>query len=78
MVAVTEPTFPGCVVPVRPIAVLRLRTGEGPEPKILGVPVSDPAWNSEVEGNDWEVEGWGSREEAEEEIRQARQRRRDQ
>lgn len=97
MVAVTEPTFPGCVVPVRPIAVLRLKTGDGPEPKILGVPVSDPAWSdltelddlpgdlareiehffrsySELEGNDWEVEGWGSHEEAKEEIEQARER----
>ena len=46
MIAVTEPTFPGCVVPARPIAVLRLRTADGLELKILGVPISDPTWNS--------------------------------
>ena len=100
MVAVTEPTFPGCVIPMRPIAVLRLRTGDGPEPKILGVPLSDPSWSdlesleelpgdlareiehfftsySELEGNDWEIEGWGDRSEAEEEIAKARERFRD-
>ncbi len=51
MVAVTEPTFPGCVVPVNPIGVMRMQTGGGPEPKILGVPMSDPAWSS-LEGID--------------------------
>jgi inorganic pyrophosphatase len=97
MVAVTEPTVPGCVIPANPIGVLRLRTDGDPEPKILAVPVSDPSWSSleavedlpgdladeiahffesfsELEGNDWQVEGWGNRDEALEEIRKARER----
>jgi inorganic pyrophosphatase len=46
LVAVTEPTFPGCVVPARPIAVLRMFDGDTPDHKVLTVPVSDPAWNN--------------------------------
>jgi len=97
MVAVTEPTFPGCVIRAKPIGVLRISTEEGPEPKILAVPISDPAWSSlegvddlpgnlakeiehffesfsNLEGNGWEIEGWGDREEAVDEIRKAQER----
>ncbi len=45
LVAVTEPTFPGCVITIRPIAVLRVFAGAEPNPKVLGVPLRDPAWN---------------------------------
>jgi inorganic pyrophosphatase len=45
LVAVTEPTFPGCVVPIRPVAMLRMYDGEEPNHKVLGVPLSDPAWS---------------------------------
>ncbi len=37
-----ETTFPGCVVPVRPIGVLDMRDEKGRDQKILGVPVGDP------------------------------------
>ncbi len=51
LVAVTEPTFPGCVVPARVVAVLRMFDGEDPDHKILAVPLSDPAWEK-LEGVD--------------------------
>lgn len=42
MVLSTFPTFPGCVIPCRPIGVIRiLDTGEQDD-KILAVPVNDP------------------------------------
>ncbi len=46
LVAVTEPTFPGCVIPMRPIAVLRVFSDDETDPKILGVPLSDPTWSA--------------------------------
>lgn len=45
MVVITEPTFPGCLVPARPIAVLRMRRDSARNDKLLCVPVADPAWN---------------------------------
>jgi len=52
LVAVTESTFPGCVVPVRPIALLRMYDGDTPNHKILGVPISDPSWSKLEELDD--------------------------
>jgi inorganic pyrophosphatase len=46
MVCVSEPTFPGCVIPVKVIAVLRMRDDKGQDDKILCVPVHDPNWNT--------------------------------
>ncbi len=45
LVCVSEPTFPGCVIPVKPIAVLRMRDEHGEDDKILCVPLHDPNWN---------------------------------
>ncbi|OJJ23685.1 inorganic pyrophosphatase [marine bacterium AO1-C] len=45
LVLVTEPTFPGCLIEVRPIGVFNMRDEKGPDKKILCVPVSDPIWN---------------------------------
>ena len=45
LVCVTEPTFPGCVISVRVIAVLRMTDDKGQDDKIVCVPESDPAWN---------------------------------
>ncbi len=42
MVVVNEPTFPGCVVPVRPVGVLIMRDEKGEDEKVLAVPVGDP------------------------------------
>ncbi len=45
MVCVSEPTFPGCVIPVKPIALFRMEDDKGVDDKVLCVPLSDPAWN---------------------------------
>lgn len=45
MVCVSEPTFPGCVIEVKPLALFRMTDEEGIDDKILCVPVSDPSWN---------------------------------
>jgi inorganic pyrophosphatase len=37
-----EPTFPGCVVKARIIAVFWMRDEAGPDAKLLGVPADDP------------------------------------
>jgi inorganic pyrophosphatase len=42
LVAVEEPTFPGCRVRVRPIAALWMSDKKGLDEKILAVPVDDP------------------------------------
>ena len=45
LVCVSEPTFPGCVIPVKPIASLDMRDEKGQDDKIIGVPLHDPGWN---------------------------------
>jgi len=45
MVCVSEATFPGCVIPVKPIALFRMRDDKGQDDKVVCVPVSDPNWN---------------------------------
>ena len=42
LVLVTEPTFPGCVMEVKPIGVFHMTDEKGPDEKIICVPVSDP------------------------------------
>ena len=46
MVLVTEPTFPGCVIPVKPIALFKMRDDKGVDDKVLCVPLRDPNWNT--------------------------------
>ncbi len=100
MVALTEPTFPGCTIRVNPVALLQIKDEEKRNDKVLAVPLTDPAWNTleklddlpkqladeilhffevynDLEGGDWTIEGWGSREDALEHIEQARRRYRD-
>jgi len=45
MVCVSEPTFPGCVIPVKPIALFKMRDDAGVDDKIVCVPLHDPNWN---------------------------------
>ena len=45
LVLVTEPTFPGCVMEVKPIGVFHMADDKGPDEKVICVPVSDPVWN---------------------------------
>jgi inorganic pyrophosphatase len=97
MVCVSEPTFPGCVIPVKPIALFRMEDDKGIDDKVLCVPLSDPAWNGleelddipkqlqdeithffsvykDLEQKKVKVDGWHSRQEATEEIEEARER----
>jgi inorganic pyrophosphatase len=52
LVCVSEPTFPGCTIHVRPVAVLEMEDEKGPDEKILCVPEDDPAWIHVVELED--------------------------
>ncbi|HEY7033713.1 MAG TPA: inorganic diphosphatase [Thermomicrobiales bacterium] len=45
MVLLQEPTFPGCLVPCRPIGSLGLRDQKGTDAKILAVPTGDPRYD---------------------------------
>ncbi len=46
LVCVSEPTFPGCVIPVKPVAVFKMRDEKGEDDKIVCVPTHDPGWNT--------------------------------
>jgi inorganic pyrophosphatase len=46
MVVVSEPTFPGCVIAAKPIAVFKMRDDKGVDDKVLCVPLRDPNWNT--------------------------------
>jgi inorganic pyrophosphatase len=46
LVCVSEPTFPGCVIPVKPIALFDMRDEKGQDDKIICVPLNDPGWNT--------------------------------
>ncbi|PCJ97441.1 MAG: inorganic pyrophosphatase [Flavobacteriaceae bacterium] len=52
LVLVTEPTFPGCVMEVKPIGVFHMADEKGPDEKIICVPVSDPIWNTVTDLNE--------------------------
>jgi inorganic pyrophosphatase len=45
-VCVSEPSFPGCVIPVKPIALFKMRDEKGEDDKIVCVPTHDPGWNT--------------------------------
>ena len=45
MVCVSEPTFPGCQITVKPIALFRMEDDKGVDDKVLAVPCTDPTWN---------------------------------
>lgn len=44
LVLLDQPTFPGCVVGVRPIGVFWMHDERGPDAKILCVPADDTRW----------------------------------
>jgi inorganic pyrophosphatase len=46
LVLVNEPTFPGCVMEVKPICFFHMADDKGQDEKVICVPVSDPIWNS--------------------------------
>ena len=45
LVCVSEPTFPGCVIHVKPVALLKMRDEKGIDDKVVCVPLRDPNWN---------------------------------
>ncbi len=45
LVCVSEPTFPGCVVPARAIGLFRMAAEKGPDDHVVCVPCNDPGWN---------------------------------
>jgi inorganic pyrophosphatase len=45
LVCITEPTFPGCLIPVKPLGMFVMADEKGPDDKILCVPLHDPYWN---------------------------------
>ena len=52
LVLLDEPTFPGCLVEVRPVGVFRMTDEKGPDAKIISVAVGDPMWDavSDIDG----------------------------
>jgi inorganic pyrophosphatase len=97
MVCVSEPTFPGCMIDVKPIALFRMEDDQGIDDKVLAVPLKDPGWNDkekledlpkqlrdeiahffsiykDLEQKKVTVDGWYSREDADEEIAESRKR----
>jgi inorganic pyrophosphatase len=52
LVCLTEPTFPGCLIPVKPIGMFVMRDEEAPDDKIVCVPLHDPYWNEYDEVDD--------------------------
>lgn len=44
MAIVTEPTFPGCRITIRPVGLFLMEDQGLPDHKVLGVPVRDPMW----------------------------------
>ena len=52
LVCLTEPTFPGCLIPIRPIGMFIMSDEKGPDDKIVCVPVNDPYWNGYREVED--------------------------
>ncbi len=45
LILTAEPTFPMCVMEVKPIGVFHMADEKGPDEKLICVPVSDPIWN---------------------------------
>ena len=44
LVLVSDPTFPGCRIRVRPIGVFHMTDEKGPDEKVICVPLNDPTW----------------------------------
>ena len=46
LVCLQEPTFPGCLIPVKPLGMFKMRDEKGIDDKIICVPLHDPYWNT--------------------------------
>jgi inorganic pyrophosphatase len=45
LVCLYEPTFPGCLIPAKPLGSFKMTDDKGPDDKIICVPLHDPYWN---------------------------------
>jgi inorganic pyrophosphatase len=45
LVCLHEPTFPGCLIPVKPLGAFKMSDEKGSDDKIICVPLNDPYWN---------------------------------
>jgi inorganic pyrophosphatase len=45
LMCVSEPTFPGCIVPSKPIGLFKMSDEKGDDDHVVCVPVNDPGWN---------------------------------
>jgi len=45
LVCLYEPTFPGCLIPVKPLGAFKMTDDKGSDDKIICVPLHDPYWN---------------------------------
>ena len=44
LVCLYEPTFPGCLIPVKPVGMFKMSDEKGIDDKIICVPLNDPTW----------------------------------
>ncbi len=52
LVCLHQPTFPGCLIPVKPVGVFKMHDEKGADDKIISVPLKDPYWNQYEELED--------------------------
>jgi inorganic pyrophosphatase len=52
LVIVTEPTFPGCLIPVKAIGIFKMTDDKGQDDKIVCIPTTDPNWTDTNELDD--------------------------
>lgn len=45
LVCLYEPTFPGCLIPVKALGMFKMSDEKGHDDKIICVPLHDPYWN---------------------------------
>ena len=45
LVCLQEPTFPGCLIPVKPLGLFLMHDEGGQDDKVISVPLADPYWN---------------------------------
>jgi inorganic pyrophosphatase len=46
LVCVSEPTFPGCIVPSKVVGLFKMADEKGPDDHVVCVPIEDPGWNT--------------------------------
>lgn len=52
LVCLYEPTFPGCLIPVKPVGLFEMSDEKGLDDKVICVPLADPYWNQNEELED--------------------------